>query len=69
MVAAGLKETGAMTRLTALLLGKPQTLWGAQLRLSAPVALASALVNNTPIVAILLPVVQGWCQRYVQGPG
>lgn len=64
VVAAGLKETGAMTGLTAMLLGKPSSLWGAQLRLSAPVAVASALVNNTPIVAMFLPVLSDWAKQH-----
>ena len=63
VVAAGLRETGAMTRLTSMLLGAPRTLWGAQLRLAAPVALASALVNNTPIVAMFLPVLSDWAKK------
>ncbi len=63
VVAAGLRETGAMTKLTAMLLGKPKSLWAAQLRLSVPVAVASALINNTPIVAMFLPVLSDWAKR------
>jgi len=64
VVAAGLRETGAMTKMTAMLLGKPSALWVAQLRLSVPVAIASALVNNTPIVAMFLPVLSDWAKRH-----
>ncbi len=64
VVAAGLRETGAMTKLTSMLLGRPGSMWAAQLRLSAPVAVASALVNNTPIVAMFLPVLSDWAKRH-----
>ena len=39
-------------------LGKPKMLCMAQLRLMIPVAIASALFNNTPLVAIMIPIVQ-----------
>ncbi len=63
IVAAGLRETGAMTAITSVLLGRPKTLLGAQIRLTLPVAGASALVNNTPIVAMFLPVLSGWARK------
>lgn len=63
IVAAGLRETGAMTTITGVLLRRPKTIVGAQARLSIPVAVASALVNNTPIVAMFLPVLTTWAKR------
>jgi len=63
VVAAGLRDTGAMTGLTAMLLGRPKSLRSAQVRLAAPVAVASALINNTPIVAMFLPVLSDWAKR------
>jgi len=63
IVAAGLKETGALTMLATPLLGDPKTLRGAQMRLTAPVAVASAFVNNTPIVAMFLPQLTSWAKR------
>lgn len=63
IVAAGLRETGAMTAITSGLLGRPKTLLGAQIRLTFPVATASALVNNTPIVAMFLPILSGWARK------
>ncbi len=63
IVATGLRETGALTILTRRLLGKPNSLAAAQIRLMAPVAIGSAFVNNTPIVAMLLPVLSGWAKR------
>ncbi len=63
IVAQGLRETGGMTRLTRRWLGRPTSLTGAQARLLAPVAVMSAFVNNTPVVAMLLPVLSGWAKR------
>jgi len=63
IVAQGLKETGGMTTVTRRLLGRPTSLASAQGRLLAPVAGLSAFVNNTPIVAMFLPVLDGWATR------
>ncbi len=63
IVAAGLRETGAMTTITSVLLRRPKSLVGAQARLAIPVAIASALINNTPIVAMFLPVLTSWARR------
>lgn len=63
VVAAGLSQTGAMSRLTEPLLGRPRSLVGAQVRLMVPVAALSAFLNNTPIVAMFTPVVTDWCRR------
>ncbi|HET8700070.1 MAG TPA: SLC13 family permease [Nitrococcus sp.] len=62
-VVAGLVHTGAITLLTEPLLGRPQSLLGAQVRLLIPVATLSAFLNNTPIVAMFLPVVDDLCKR------
>jgi len=63
VVAAGLRDTGAMTSISGVMLGRPKSLTTAQVRLVGPVALASAFVNNTPIVAMFLPVLDGWARR------
>lgn len=63
VLATGLKETGAMTLLTARLLGRPRSVLGAQARLIAPVMVLSAFVNNTPLVAAFMPVVAEWGRR------
>ncbi len=63
IVAQGLKETGGMIRITRRLLGRPKTHFEAQSRLLLPVAGLSAFVNNTPIVAMFLPVLSGWAKR------
>lgn len=63
VVAAGLTETGAVTALSKKMLGRPKTLSGALLRLTAPVTCLSAFMNNTPIVAMYLPVVDDWARK------
>ena len=62
VVAAAMRRSGALGRLSQRLLGSPRTVPGAQLRLMAPVAAMSAFVNNTPLVAILLPEVRDWAR-------
>lgn len=64
VVAAGLRETGAMTMMTSALLGRPRSEFAAQARIVGPVAALSAFVNNTPIVAMFLPVLSGMSRRY-----
>ena len=60
--AAGLRTTGALDWIGGLLLGSATTekaaLW--RLTLIAPV---SAVVLNTPLVAMLAPVVIDWCRK------
>ncbi len=63
VVAAGLRETGAVRWLSSRLLGKPKTVRGAQLRLMAPVMLISAFLNNTPLVAVMIPTVSEWAKK------
>ena len=63
IVAAGLSETGGLGRIAGRLLGRPRTTIEAQARLMVSVAPASAFVNNTPLVAMMIPVVNDWCRR------
>lgn len=63
VVAAGLRETGGMEVVAQRLLGRPKTIGGAQLRLMVPVTLMSAFMNNTPIVAMYLPIVSDWARK------
>jgi di/tricarboxylate transporter len=56
VVVAGLVQTGAMSLVTEPLLGRPRSVFDAQLRLLLPVTTMSAFLNNTPIVAMFMPV-------------
>lgn len=62
-VAAGLRETGAMDWVTHRVLGQPGNVRSAQIRIMIPIATMSAFMNNTPLVAIVLPVVNDWARR------
>jgi len=63
IVAAGLINTGAAHALGATFLGLPRSAAVAQIRLMLPVAAASGFLNNTPLVAMLVPVVEEWGRR------
>ena len=63
IVAAGLEHTGAIRLAAARLLGRPKSIPAAQLRLMAPVALCSGFMNNTPVVAIGIPIARDWARR------
>ena len=60
VVAAGVRRSGLLGTVVRHLLGAPSGPLGAQLRLITPVAAFSAFLNNTPIVAMLLPEVRRW---------
>ncbi|MEW6752898.1 MAG: SLC13 family permease [Candidatus Latescibacterota bacterium] len=63
VVVAGLTETGAVGLLGQRLLGRPRALRRAQARLMAPVLVLSSFLNNTPVVAVFLPIVDEWARK------
>lgn len=63
VVAAGVKETGGLDLAARVVLGRPRSLAGGQLRMMFPVAALSAFLNNTPVVAMFVPLVTGWARR------
>ncbi len=63
IVAAGLRDTGAIDLAVHRLLGRPRSLASAQLRLMAPTVGLSAFINNTPVVATFLPATLTWAKR------
>src|SRR5690606_1592664 len=62
VVAAGLRQTGTLAFFVRRALGRPRGTRGALLRMAAPVVGGSAVLNNTPVVAMLLPVISDWCR-------
>ena len=58
MVAAGMYSTGAISLLSERLIGRPKTILGAQLKILPPIAFGSAFLNNTPLVAMMIPVIR-----------
>lgn len=64
VVVAGLAETGAVAWLSQTVLRRPKTLAGAQVRLLTTTGLVSSVINNTPVVAMFIPIAQQWGTRY-----
>lgn len=63
VIVTGLTQTGAMSLLTQHLITRATTVTQAQLRILPPVAALSAFLNNTPIVAMFLPVIDDLCRK------
>lgn len=63
VVVTGLLQTGAMSLITGPLLGRPKTVLTAQLRILLPVTTMSAFLNNTPVVAMFMPVCNDLCKK------
>ena len=57
-VAAGMYSTGAISLLSHRLIGRPKSALSANLRILPSITVASAFVNNTPMVAMMIPVVR-----------
>lgn len=56
VVAAGLRQTGAIDRYAPFLIGRPKSIRGAIGRMGFPVMTLSGVMNTTPLVAMFLPV-------------
>ena len=63
VVAAALRDTGAIFWVAHKLLGQPKTPGGSLVRMILPTSLLSAFLNNTTVVAMMIPAVQEWAQR------
>lgn len=68
VLAAGIKETGLLNPLMGNLLGGIKSYSGALARLTLPVAFLSSMLNNTPIVAALIPSVSEWSKSTSWSP-
>ncbi len=64
IVVTGLRETGVVSWIAHSIFGQPKTVTGAQLRMMLPVAGLSAFMNNTPLVAAMLPAVMEWGKKF-----
>ncbi len=58
MIAAGMYSTGAVSILSDKLIGRPRSETEAQLKILPNIALGSAFLNNTPLVAMMIPVIR-----------
>ncbi len=63
IVATGLHETGGMHLITDRLIGRPKSATEARARMTVPVVGLSAFMNNTPLVAMFIPVVRDFAKR------
>ncbi len=63
IVVTGLEQTGGLAWISQKLLGLPKGQNRALLRLMLPVMGISAFLNNTPVVAMFIPVVSDWCRK------
>jgi len=63
VVAAGLHASGSIDLVVNRLLGVPHGERTAMLRIILPVLPLSAFLNNTPVVATLIPAINAWSRR------
>ena len=68
VVAAGMRDTGILDYIGQRALGAAQNRESAFRRLAGLVMPLSAFLNNTPIVAMMMPVVMDWCRRNKVSP-
>jgi di/tricarboxylate transporter len=68
VVAKGLENTGAITKILLPVMGESKNLTVSLLRMTFPVAIMSAFMNNTPVVAMMIPVIQQWAPRIGHSP-
>ncbi len=64
VVVAGLQETGGLRWISRKMLGTPSGQRRNLFRLMAPVGAISSVLNNTPVVALFIPVVLEWCRKH-----
>lgn len=64
VLAGAASKAGLMQPLVAATLGNGESVGRGLARLLPPVAAASSVLNNTPIVAVLVPEVETWAARH-----
>jgi di/tricarboxylate transporter len=68
VVVAGLRETGGIDWIAQSVLGRPGSLRKAMARILFPVVGLSTFLNNTPVVAMLIPAVNDWAKKLKLAP-
>lgn len=63
VLAAGIHASGAIDLLVDRLLGKPKGIRSAMLRIFIPLPILSAFLNNTPVVATMIPALHAWSRK------
>lgn len=69
VVSQGVIETGLVQWVGGAILGRGASVTVAQFRLMVPVAALSAFINNTPLVAMCIPLVEDFARRTRIAPG
>jgi di/tricarboxylate transporter len=64
VVAAAVERTGALATVVDRALGRPQSLASAQFRTMLAPAAVSAFMNNTPVVALMVPAIRDWAKKH-----
>ena len=64
IVMDGLRRTGATNVLGSRLLGNPSSVAVGQRRIMVVTSLLSAVLNNTPVVAMMVPIVNEWARKH-----
>jgi di/tricarboxylate transporter len=64
VVAAAVERTGALQAIVDRLLGRPRSLATAQIRTMLGPSFVSAFMNNTPVVALMVPAIRGWARKH-----
>ena len=64
VVAAAVERTGALAVLVDRALGRPRSLAAAQVRTMVGPSLLSAFMNNTPVVALMVPAIRDWAKKH-----
>ena len=64
VVAAAVERTGALAALVDRALGRPASLASAQMRTMIGPAALSAFMNNTPVVALMVPAIRDWAKKH-----
>lgn len=67
-VAEGISQTGGLARVIAWTTGRASTSGEVLIRMFIPIMFASAFINNTPIVALMIPIVLSWARRNSKSP-
>lgn len=68
VVAAGIHASGGVELVVHYVLRHPRSIRTAQSRVGLPVAFLSAFLNNTPVVATMIPAIRAWSKRIDVAP-
>ncbi|MCB1934697.1 MAG: SLC13 family permease [Nitrosomonas sp.] len=63
IVAAGMHASGAIDLLVNHVLGRPKSIRAALTRIYFPVVFLSGFLNNTPVVATMIPAIYSWSRK------